>query len=117
MKLKKSDRRRRIHYRIRKKVQGTPEVPRLAIYRSNKAIYGQIIDDRNGVTLVAASSHEDGVPKGVTKTDQAKAVGKLIAQKALSNNINQIVFDRGGYLFHGRVKSLAEGAREGGLQF
>ena len=115
MGLKKEDRRRRIHYRIRKKINGTAEKPRLAIYRSNKAIYCQLIDDVAGHTMAAASSRECGTEG--TKSDQAKAVGKMIADKAKASNIENVVFDRGGYLYHGRIKALADGAREGGLQF
>ena len=102
--------------RIRKKVKGTPERPRLSVFRSNKSIYCQLVDDLKGITLAAASSHELGAVEG-TKVEQSAAVGKLIAQKALAAGINQVVFDRGGFLYHGRVKALADGAREGGLQF
>lgn len=112
----KEKRRKRIHYRIRKKVNGTPARPRLNVYRSNKEIYCQIIDDLNGVTLVAASSREDAVDSSKPKVEQAKAVGALIAEKAKDANIDVAVFDRGGYLYHGRVKALADGAREGGLK-
>ena len=118
MKFKKENRRRRIHYRVRKTVKGTAERPRLNVYRSNKFIYCQLIDDRKGHTLATASSREAGVLEaGVNKTDQAKSVGKLIAEKALASKIESVVFDRGGYLYHGRVKALAEGAREAGLKF
>lgn len=113
MKRTRQQSRKRIHLRVRKKVNGTTERPRLNIFRSNKAIYCQIIDDLNGHTLAAASS--TGL-KG-SKTEQAAAVGKIIAEKALAAGINNVVFDRGGYLYHGRVKALADGAREGGLQF
>lgn len=116
MKITKSARRQRIHYRVRKKVSGTQGAPRLAVFRSNKAIYCQAIDDVTGVTIVSASSTEV-VTSGLAKVDQAKAVGKLIAEKAAAANITEIKFDRGGYLYHGRVKALAEGAREGGLKF
>lgn len=102
--------------RIRKKVKGTPERPRLSVFRSNKSIYCQLIDDLKGQTLAAASTHELDAAQG-NKVDQSAAVGKLIAQKALSAGITKVVFDRGGFLYHGRVKALAEGAREGGLQF
>ncbi|MBA5792586.1 50S ribosomal protein L18 [Flavobacterium sp. xlx-214] len=115
MSLNKSERRQRIQYRIRKTVSGTAATPRLSVYRSNKEIYAQIIDDVNGVTLAAASSREAGV-KG-TKIETAAAVGKLIAEKALKAGVETISFDRGGNLYHGRVKSLAEGAREAGLKF
>ena len=117
MKLTKSDRRHRIHYRVRKKVKGTSSCPRLSVFRSNRSIYCQVIDDLNGSTLVSASSGESTIPSEGNKTDIAKAVGKLIAEKALAQNISNVVFDRGGYLYHGRVKALADGAREGGLQF
>lgn len=116
MSLTKSERRQRIQFRIRKIVSGTAAQPRLSVFRSNKEIYAQIIDDERGVTLVAASSRENGVSKD-TKTETANAVGKLIAEKALKAGITTITFDRGGNLYHGRVKSLAEGAREAGLKF
>ena len=117
MPLSKSDRRRRIHNRVRRKVQGTAQRPRLAVFRSNKAIYCQLIDDSKGVTLAAASSRDEGFSGSGTKSDVAKAVGTAVAQRATEAGINTVVFDRGGYLFHGRVKALAEGAREGGLKF
>ena len=116
MSLNKSERRQRIQYRVRKTVSGTAARPRLSVYRSNKEIYAQIIDDVNGVTLVAASSREAGVTKG-TKIETVASVGKLIAEKALKAGVETISFDRGGNLYHGRVKSLAEGAREAGLKF
>ena len=115
MKRTKQQSRKRIHNRIRRKVSGTAARPRLSVYRSNKAIYCQLIDDLKGETLAAAYSRETGI--SATKTEQATAVGKLIAEKAKSAGIEAIVFDRGGYLYHGRVKALADGAREGGLQF
>lgn len=115
MSLTKTERRQRIKFRIRKIVSGTAAQPRLAVFRSNKEIYAQIIDDVNGVTLASASSRETGA-KG-TKIETASAVGKLVAEKALKAGISTITFDRGGYLYHGRVKSLAEGAREAGLKF
>ena len=115
MKRTPEQRRRRIHNRVRQKVNGTPERPRLSVYRSNKAIYCQVIDDLKGHTLAAANSHEEGISGN--KTEAATAVGKLIAQKAIAAGVSSVVFDRGGYLYHGRVKALAEGAREGGLQF
>ena len=117
MKLTKSDKRRRIHNRVRKNVKGTPSRPRLSVYRSNRSIYCQVIDDLTGNTLLAASSGESSIPTGGNKIETAKAVGKLIAEKALAQNISNVVFDRGGFLYHGRVKALADGAREGGLQF
>lgn len=118
MKFSKEKRRRKIHYRVRKSIIGTAERPRLNVYRSNKFIYCQLIDDRTGHTLAASSSREAGVCEaGVTKTEQAKRVGKMLAEKALAAKVEAVVFDRGGYLYHGRVKALAEGAREGGLRF
>ncbi|MFD2891081.1 50S ribosomal protein L18 [Flavobacterium chuncheonense] len=116
MSLTKSERRQRIKFRIRKVVSGTATQPRLSVFRSNKEIYAQIIDDVNGVTLAAASSREKEVVKG-TNVETANAVGKLVAERALKAGIENISFDRGGYLYHGRVKSLAEGAREAGLKF
>ena len=117
MKLTKSNKRRRIHYRIRKRIKGTTSRPRLSVFRSNRAIYCQLIDDQNGNTLAAAFSGEGTIDAKGNKTEVAKSVGKLIAEKALAQNISQVVFDRSGYLYHGRVKALADGAREGGLQF
>ncbi|WP_395055841.1 50S ribosomal protein L18 [Flavobacterium sp.] len=116
MSLTKSDRRQRIQYRIRKIVSGTAARPRLSVFRSNKEIYAQLIDDVNGVTLATASSREKGVNTG-TKIEVAIAVGKLIAETALKAGVDTVTFDRGGYLYHGRVKSLAEGARAAGLKF
>lgn len=118
MAITKEFRRNRIKMRIRKVVSGTPECPRLSVYRSNKAIYAQLIDDSKGVTLVSASSSEAGLSeqKG-TKIELAALVGKAIAAKAQAAGITEVKFDRGGYLYHGRVKSLADGAREGGLKF
>jgi large subunit ribosomal protein L18 len=116
MSLTKSERRQRIKFRIRKIVSGTAAQPRLSVFRSNKEIYAQIIDDVNGTTLVAASSRDKDVAQG-NAVETAKAVGKLVAEKALKAGISTISFDRGGYLYHGRVKSLAEGAREAGLKF
>jgi|SRR5690606_17440448 len=117
MSLNKSERRQRIRYRIRKIVSGTATKPRLSVYRSNKEIYAQLIDDVNGVTLAAASSRDKGVDLKGTNVEVAAAVGKLIAEKALKAGIENVTFDRGGYLYHGRVKSLADGAREAGLKF
>ena len=116
MSLNKSERRQRIQYRVRKTVSGTAARPRLSVYRSNKEIYAQIIDDVNGVTLVSASSREAGITRG-TNVETAASVGKLIAEKALKAGIETVSFDRNGYLYHGRVKSLADGAREAGLKF
>jgi large subunit ribosomal protein L18 len=114
---KKILRRNKIRSRIRKTVNGTAECPRLSVFRSNKAIYAQIIDDLKGHTIVAASSMESGVDKKANKVDQAIAVGKLVAEKASAAGVSAVVFDRGGYLYHGRVKALADGAREAGLKF
>lgn len=108
------------HRSIRKRVSGTPERPRLAVYRSNKFIYAQIIDDVNGVTLTSASSREltsAGKLSSGCNVDAAAETGKLLAEKAAAKEISTVVFDRGGFIFHGRVKALADGAREGGLQF
>jgi large subunit ribosomal protein L18 len=117
MSLTKSDRRQRIRYRIRKTISGTATNPRLSVFRSNKEIYAQLIDDVNGVTLLACSSREKEVSSKGTNVEVALAVGKLIAEKALNSGIEVVTFDRGGYLYHGRVKSLAEGARAAGLKF
>lgn len=117
MKLTKAKSRRRIHNRIRKKIQGTATRPRLAVFRSNKAIYCQLIDDLNAVTLAAASSLEKDIATAGNKTEQATAVGKQLGARATSKGIETIVFDRGGYLYHGRIKALADGARESGLKF
>lgn len=118
VKNKKAYRRQRIHYRIRKTLSGTGERPRLSVYRSNKDIYVQVINDEDGKTLVSASSREKQVQdaKG-TKIEKAALVGKAIAEKAKEMGIETVVFDRGGYLYHGRVKSLADAARKGGLKF
>ncbi|MEN8136856.1 MAG: 50S ribosomal protein L18 [Bacteroidota bacterium] len=116
MAITKEQRRQTIRYRVRSTVSGTVSRPRLSVFRSNKEIYAQLIDDVKGVTLVAASSNVKDLA-GKTKMEQANAVGKLIAEKALAAGLEAVVFDRGGYLYHGRVKSLAEGAREGGLKF
>jgi len=117
MGLTKEEKRARIKRRIRKVVNGTAERPRMAIFRSNKQIYAQLIDDVNGVTLTAASSAKNKKAQGVAKIDQAKLVGSDIADKAKAAGINNVVFDRGGYLYHGRVKALADAAREAGLKF
>ena len=117
MALTKTERRARIKKRIRKVVYGTTERPRLSVFRSNKQIYAQIIDDVNGTTLVAASSKVKEIEQSVNKTEVAKMVGKLLAERATQAGIQEVVFDRNGYLYHGRVKSLADGAREGGLKF
>ena len=117
MQLTKLKRRKRIHSRVRKKVSGTPEQPRLNVFRSNKYIYAQLIDDVNGVTIAQASSFEASVAQEGDKSAQATAAGKLLAERAADKGITKVLFDRGGYLFHGRVKALADGAREGGLKF
>ncbi|MCQ9209602.1 50S ribosomal protein L18 [Granulicatella seriolae] len=104
------------HARVRRKISGTAECPRLNVFRSNKNIYAQLIDDVAGVTLASASTVDTKVAEG-TKTSDASAVGKLIAERGLEKNIKKVVFDRGGYLYHGRVKALAEAARENGLEF
>jgi large subunit ribosomal protein L18 len=108
--------RKRVHKRIRRKVAGSTERPRLAVFRSVKHIYAQVIDDAVGHTLAAASSNEKN-GKGGGNVAGAKAVGKLLAERAKEKGVKSVVFDRGGYLYHGRVKALAEAAREGGLQF
>jgi large subunit ribosomal protein L18 len=113
----KVDRRQRLKYHIRKKVKGSSERPRLSVFRSNTSIYAQIIDDINGVTLVSASSVDLGGRKENSNIDIALQVGKKIAEKAQAAGILTVVFDRNGYLYHGKVKALAEGAREGGLKF
>ncbi len=118
MGLTKTERKKRIHKRIRKTSVGTAEKPRLSVYRSNKEIYAQLIDDNTGTTLAAASSRDKELSKAKgTKSEIASQVGKIIAEKALKAGIEKISFDRGGNLYHGRVKSLADGAREGGLKF
>jgi len=109
--------RERIKRRVRGKVEGTPERPRLSVYRSNKQIYAQVIDDTTGRTLAAASSLGAADSKGEVKLQQAALVGRKIAAVALSAGVEAVVFDRNGYLYHGRVKQLAEAAREGGLKF
>ncbi len=114
----KINKRLKIKYRIRKKIRGSDEQPRLNVFRSNKQIYAQIINDQKGITVVSASSREKELAeKNTTKSEQAKQVGKMVAEKAKEAGIEKVVFDRNGYLYHGRIKSLAEGAREGGLKF
>lgn len=117
MAFSKEARRAKIARGIRGKISGTAERPRLSVFRSNKDIYAQLIDDIAGSTLVAASSRDKEFSKSGTKIEQSKAVGALLAGKAKEKGIEAVVFDRNGFLYHGRVKSLAEGAREGGLQF
>jgi large subunit ribosomal protein L18 len=116
MAFSKVNRRAKIKRRIRKKITGTSSLPRLSVFRSNKQIYAQVIDDSTGKTLVAASSYNKGTEK-MNKIDQAAAVGKELAEKAIQAGVESVVFDRNGYLYHGRVKSLADSAREGGLKF
>jgi len=119
-KVTRQDRRVRKHERVRKSVEGSSERPRLNVFRSSKHIYAQIVDDVKGHTLVAASSLSkelDGQFKTGANKPAARAVGKLIAQKAIEAKLDKVVFDRGGYVYHGRIKELAEGAREGGLKF
>ena len=116
----KNERRRIRRYRIRKRVVGSAERPRLSVFRSAKHIYAQVIDDAKGVTLAAASSLDPDLRKGIktgADVDAAKAVGKLVAERAVKAGVKEVVFDRGGYMFHGRVKALADAAREGGLSF
>lgn len=114
----KLERRQKIRYNIRKKVAGTAQKPRLSVFRSNTEIYAQLIDDDNGVTLASASSREkDIAAQKLPKVEKSKLVGAAIARKAKDLGISIVVFDRGGNLYHGRVKSVADGAREGGLQF
>ena len=110
--------RKKIRYRIRKKISGIGSKPRLSVFRSNTEIYVQLIDDENGTTLASASSKEkDIVAQKVNKVEKSKLVGAAVARKANDLGIKDVVFDRGGYLYHGRVKAVADGAREGGLQF
>ena len=121
--LKKADKnakRLQRHKRVRRKVFGTPQRPRLCVFRSSNNIYAQIIDDTNRVTLVAASSLDEAVKSAVNHTgnkEAAKLVGEMVAKKAVEKGITEVVFDRGGYIYHGRIKELAEGAREAGLKF
>jgi len=115
-KISKDQIRQRVHTRIRKKLTGTTERPRLAIYRSLAHIYAQVIDDTKGVTIVSASSNEKGSGSG-GNIAAAQEIGRRVAERAKENGIKQVVFDRGGYLYHGRVKALADAAREAGLEF
>lgn len=120
MALTKIERRQRIHYRIRKIVNGTAERPRMVVFRSNKQIYVQVVDDTKGITLASAASNDKALAeacKGKNGVDAAAIVGKAIAERAVAKGITTVAFDRGGYLYHGRVKSLADAAREGGLKF
>lgn len=116
----RSSERRRVHKRIREKISGSSSRPRLCVYRSSKYVYAQIIDDTQGKTLVAASTAEKGVRGDLKQADNIKAskiVGKTIAERARAKGIEAVVFDRGGYLYHGRIKAVAEAARESGLKF
>ncbi|MEY3398171.1 MAG: hypothetical protein RL220_765 [Bacteroidota bacterium] len=115
MAFNKESRRKKIRSRIRGKVVGSAETPRLSVFRSNKEIYAQVINDQTGATIVSASSLKLG--EAANKVEKAKLVGKALAERAIAAGVTAVVFDRGGYLYHGRVKSLAEGAREGGLKF
>ena len=118
MAITRSQRRTRIKNRVRTVVSGTAERPRLSIFRSNKSIYAQLIDDVQGTTLVAASSTDKAIAGNEgSKTDKAAMVGNLVAEKALAAGFTEVVFDRGGYLYHGRIKQLADAARKGGLKF
>lgn len=117
MATRKDIRRTKIKFRIRHKISGTADKPRLSVFRSNKEIYAQVIDDVKGVTLAAASSLEKGFDKSGTKSDMAGRVGKMIAERTLNAGISTVVFDRNGYLYHGRVKTMADAARESGLKF
>ena len=115
---KRTIRRQKIRYNIRRKIAGSEQKPRLAVFRSNTGIYAQLIDDVKGITLASASTKDKGVAaQSGKKVDQSKLVGQEIAKKATALGVKEIVFDRGGYLYHGRVKALADGAREGGLKF
>lgn len=119
-KIDKNQKRKERHYSIRNKIVGTPERPRLNIFKSSKHIYAQVIDDATGTTLASASTLDKELVSQIaelTKTDAAKLVGKTVGERAKNKGINAVVFDRGGYLYHGRVKLLADGARESGLEF
>lgn len=117
MAFSKVTRRAKIKRRIRKNISGSSRVPRLSVYRSNKQIYAQVIDDSKGITLASASSYKNKAVENKTKSEQASIVGKELAEKALKAGVEAVVFDRNGYLYHGRVKTLADSAREGGLKF
>jgi large subunit ribosomal protein L18 len=119
MAISKQQRRIRIKHRIRKRLSGSQETPRLVVFRSNKQIYVQLVDDNQGKTLLSASSKDKDIADQVkgNKTEQAKLVGKAAAEKSVKAGIKQVVFDRNGYLYHGRVKALADAAREAGLKF
>jgi large subunit ribosomal protein L18 len=114
----KEGRRRRRHLRVRKKVSGTPERPRLVVFRSSKHIYAQVVDDSRGVTLLGASDRSEGIAaEGKGKVAKSVALGKLVAERAKAQGITRVVFDRGGFQYHGRIKAVADGARNGGLEF
>lgn len=114
----KTARRQRIRFNIRKNVSGTTSKPRLSVFRSNTDIYAQLIDDTKGVTIAAASTKDKDIKAQTgTKIEKSKLVGAAVARKAVELGVKEVIFDRGGYLYHGRVKSVADGAREGGLQF
>jgi len=114
----KSTARQKIRYRIRKKISGTTSVPRLSVFRSNSDIYAQLIDDNSGTTIAAASSRQkDITAQKAPKIEKSKMVGEAIAKKAVELGVKKVVFDRSGYIYHGRVKAVAEGAREAGLEF
>lgn len=117
MALTKVEKRNRIKRRVRGKISGSASLPRLSVYKSNKEIYAQLVDDKEGKTLASASSREKGVDAKGTKTEISAAVGKAIAAKAIAAGIENIVFDRNGFVYHGRIKALADGAREAGLKF
>jgi len=120
-KLKNIDRRHKIKFKIRKKIKGTAEKPRLVVFRSLTHIYTQLVDDVNGKTLFSVSSNNKGIAEKISgekgNIPKSKLIGKLTAEKAISQKISEVVFDRNGYLYHGRVKAVADGAREGGLKF
>ena len=117
MALNKLEKRNRIKRRVRAKISGSAELPRLSVYKRNKEIYAQLIDDQVGKTLVSASSREKNVDSKGAKTEISTVVGKVLAEKAKAAGIEKVVFDRNGFVYHGRIKALADGAREGGLQF
>jgi len=114
----KKVKRQKIRYKIRKRISGSQDIPRLAVFRSNKEIYAQLIDDSQSATLASASSRDKSIcNQKSTKVEKAKMVGKLIAERAKESGVKNVVFDRGGFLYHGRIKALAESAREAGLKF
>ena len=115
--LKKQEKRQRRHIRIKSRVKGTEKCPRLSVFRSNKYIYAQLIDDFNGKTLVSSNDVKTSKKDNLNKTEKAKEIGSSLAKKALAQKIEKIIFDRGGYKYHGRIKAIAEGARQGGLKF